>query len=226
MEYDLTGILFTPSGAEPFPAVILSHGGGDNAYGAPVVWAKSMVKWGCVCIATNYTYSAGVPVGCPGVQGEKNTRSMNILRAHKCRDILASLGCVDTNRIAAHGFSMGAFVTDGLAGDYPLQFRAASHAGGGIGNSASSTQLRQANSIRTPFQIHHGMQDTIIPFAYDMRFDSLLQAGGIPHQLCSYPKYGHMELMQDSSMFEKIRSWYTRFGLFDTVRVPKSKKIG
>jgi dienelactone hydrolase len=224
MEYDLTGILFIPSGTEPFPAVILSHGGGDNVSGAPIVWAKTMVKWGCVCIATNYTYSAGVPKGAPGTQGQKNTRGMNILRAHKCRDIVASLGCVDTNRIAAHGFSMGAYVTDGLVGEYPLQFKAASHSGGGIGHSPSATQLRQTNSIVTPFQTHHGIQDAIIPFTSALRFDSILHTNGVPQQLCSYPNYGHMELMQDSLMLERMKDWFTQYGLFNAASERNSDK--
>jgi dienelactone hydrolase len=224
IEYDLTGILFMPSGPGPFPAVILSHGGGDNVSGAPVVWAKSMVQWGCVCIAVNYSFSSGVPKGAPGVQGQKNLRSMNILRAHKCRDILASFSCVDTNRIAAHGFSMGAFTTDGLVGMYPLQFKAASHAGGGLGAPASATQLRQTNNIVTPFQIHHGVQDTIILFESAMRFDSILQANKVPHQLYSYPNYGHMELMQDSVMLERIKAWYTQYGLFDAKSARKDDR--
>jgi len=133
---------------------------------------------------------------------------MNILRAHQCRNILTSLCCVDTTRIAAHGFSMGAFVTCGLVGTYPAQFKAASQAGGGIGSSLTSTQLRQLNNMTVPYQIHHGVKDTIIPFTNAQRLDSLLTVRGIRHQLCIYPTYGHMELMLDSLMLGTIKAWF------------------
>src|SRR5216683_1403033 len=94
--YDLQGILWKPRGQGPFPAVIISHGLDNNAGNGGVPGtAREMVTWGLVCIATNYTHSAGVPIGSPGTAAEPGASQANILRAHKLLDILLGLGYVD-----------------------------------------------------------------------------------------------------------------------------------
>jgi predicted dienelactone hydrolase len=66
VRYDLAGILRKPVGSGPFPAVVLSHGSeGSAAFFAQII-APTMVQWGLVVIATNYTHSSGVPIGAPG----------------------------------------------------------------------------------------------------------------------------------------------------------------
>src|SRR5262245_52821960 len=54
--YDLQGILLKPQGPGPFPAVVISHGAGGNANAYARGVATEMVRWGLVCIATNYTH--------------------------------------------------------------------------------------------------------------------------------------------------------------------------
>src|SRR5688572_21875571 len=70
--YDLRGILLKPRGQGPFPAVILSHGGFQNAL-TMIPAATEMVTWGLVGIATNYTHATdtGAPLGSPGTDGER-----------------------------------------------------------------------------------------------------------------------------------------------------------
>ena len=67
--YDLQGILLKPRGPGPFPAVIISHENTRNA-GDMLFTARVMVPWGLVCIATNYTFAGGVPIGSPGTAAE------------------------------------------------------------------------------------------------------------------------------------------------------------
>src|SRR5262249_32921372 len=88
--YNLAGVLFKPAGAGPFPAVILSHGFGGNARGYSAMIAREMRNWGLVCIATNYTHAGGVPLGSPGTALELGASNANVMRARKCREILAS----------------------------------------------------------------------------------------------------------------------------------------
>jgi hypothetical protein len=107
--YDLEGILLKPAGTANLPAVVISHGHDGNVNIYSINIAKTMRSWGLVCIATNYTHSAGVPVGSPGDSTEPGASTANIQRARKCVEILGTLGYVDTTRIAAHGNSMGAF---------------------------------------------------------------------------------------------------------------------
>src|SRR5215207_4928249 len=119
---DLQGVLLKPRGSGPFPAVILSHGyGGTAQFGRSL--GTIMREWGLVCIATNYTHAGGVPVGAPGSASDPGASPANVIRAHAALAVLARLGYVDLARVAAHGHSMGAFVTTAFVAAYPGELR-------------------------------------------------------------------------------------------------------
>src|SRR5688572_29550256 len=82
VSFDLQGILFKPQGPGPFPAVIVSHGAGGNAAVYARGVATEMVRWGLVCIATNYTHAGGVPLGAPGTPNDPGASQANVLCAH------------------------------------------------------------------------------------------------------------------------------------------------
>jgi dienelactone hydrolase len=216
--YDLRGILLKPSGSGPFPAVIISHGAGGNANGISSGLAAEMVRWGLVCIATNYTHAGGVPIGAPGTASEPGASAANVLRARKLVDILGSLGYVDLNRLAAHGHSMGAFVTTAALGVHPDLFRAASHTAGGVRTGAlfegPAPVESQAAGIRTPYQLHHGTIDTVVALSADQRLDEILSARGAVHELIVYQGLGHPEIAQNPTMLDRVRAWYMGHGLF------------
>jgi dienelactone hydrolase len=217
--YDLQGILFKPRGAGPFPAVILSHGAGGNANAYSRGVAADMVQWGLVSIATNYTHAGGVPLGAPGSSNEPGASQANILRGHAVLEILRGLGYVDMTRVAAHGHSMGAFVTTALAGAYPFDFRVVSHTAGGVrpdtgGAEAAAPTDSQARSVRAPYQIHHGDADVVVPIAMDQRFVTLLQSGGVTHELHIYPGGSHEDVARNATVLSRVRAWYAAHGLF------------
>src|SRR5262245_35934383 len=202
--FDLQGILLKPAGGGPFGAVIISHGAGGNASALPRTLAIEMRRWGLVGIATNYTHSAGVPIGAPGTANDPGASEANIQRAHAVREILRTLSYVDQNRVAAHGHSMGAFVTTALVATYPNDFRVASHTAGGIrlqgiiaGPAPSESQARL---IRTPYQLHHGDQDEVVPIAQDQRLDAVLQSNGTSHQFHTYPGFDHAGVSTDPTV--------------------------
>ena len=129
---DLQGILLKPRGRGPFPAVVLSHGAGGNAQSYGRELGSVMRKWGLVCIAVNYTHARGVPLGAPGTLLQQGASPANAFRAHAAVTVLARLGYVDVRRVAAHGHSMGAFVTTAFVAAYPGDVRVASHTAGGV----------------------------------------------------------------------------------------------
>lgn len=217
-KYDLSGVLYKPSGAGPFPAVILSHGSDGSAGFFASLVAPTMVQWGLVCIATNYTHSSGVPIGEPGDASQPGASQANVLRAHMTFELLRRLGYVDMSRVALHGHSMGAYLDVATAGAYPADFRVGSQTGGGVrpdfivaGPAPSPTQ---ASTIRIPFQMHHGDADATVPLSYDQRFDSLLTALGVEHQLFVYSGEDHLQVRTDATMFARVRMWYTAHGMF------------
>ena len=216
--YDLAGVLYKPSGPGPFPAVLLNHGSDGSAPFFASLLAPTMVQWGLVCIAVNYTHSSGVPIGAPGDAGAPGASQANVQRAHMTHELLRRLGYVDMSRVAAHGHSMGAYLQVATAGTYPSDFRVASQTGGGVrpdfivfGPAPSPSQAR---TIQTPFQMHHGDADATVPLSYDVRFDSLLSSIGVEHQLFVYPGEDHLATRLDATMLERVRAWYAAHGMF------------
>jgi dienelactone hydrolase len=214
--FDLQGILLKPAGAGPFPAVVVSHGAGGNATAYSRGVAVEMVRWGMVAIATNYTHAGGVPLGAPGTADETGASQANIQRAHAAYEILRTLGYVDISRVAAHGHSMGAFVTAALTGAYPGDFRAASHTAGGVridGIAGPAPVEAQVRTIRASYQMHHGDRDTVVQLALDQRLDSILQAAGVVRELLVYPGADHDDVARDPVMLSRVRAWYTTHGV-------------
>jgi dienelactone hydrolase len=216
--YDLSGVLYKPSGPGPFPAVILSHGSHGSASMISSLLAPTMVGWGLVSIAVNYTHSEGVPIGAPGDEREPGASHENVLRAHMTYELLRRLGYVDMTRVALHGHSMGAWVSVVVASEYPNDFRVGSTTGGGIrpavvrrGPAPSPYQLR---GLRTPFQLHHGGADETLPVEYDERLDQLMREQGVEHQLYVYPGKGHLQVRSDPVLLARIREWYSAHGMF------------
>ena len=215
--YDLSGIVLRPSGNGPFPAVILSHGLGENVdvYARDI--AGDMVTWGLVVIATNYTHAGGVALGAPGTLADLGASEANVQRAAKLLELLARLGYVDTSRIAAHGHSAGAFVTAALAAAQPSRVRAASVTAGGAAVQHYTTQTvatseAQAQAIRVPLQLHHGDRDLVVPLPLGQRLAAILTSNGVPHELIVYPGEGH-GIGGLPAMLTSVRAWYRRHGV-------------
>ena len=216
--YDLQGVLLKPQGAGPFPAVVISHGAGGNANAYSRGIAAEMARWGLVCIATNYTHAGGVPIGAPGTLLEPGASQANVLRAHAVYEILRGLGYVDMARVAAHGHSMGAFVTTALIATYPTDFRVASHTAGGVRPDsivlAAAPTESQGRSIRTPYQLHHGDVDSVVPIEFDRRLDTMLLSVGTAHELFVYTGAEHNDVSNNPTVLGRIRTWYSNHGLF------------
>jgi dienelactone hydrolase len=218
--YDLQGILLRPAGSGSFPAVIISHGATGNATGYSLLIARTMVGWGLVCIATNYTHSSGVPIGAPGTAADPGASVANVQRARQLVEILRSLGYVDMNRLALHGHSLGAFVTTAVAAAHSDLFRAASHTAGGIAPdfipdiiAGLAPTEAQIAGIRAPYQMHHGDRDFVVPVVADQLFDAALRARGVTHQLVIYPGASHDDVRFDPVVLDRVRAWYRSNGV-------------
>jgi len=216
IEYSLRGVLFAPAGGGPFPGVVVSHGAGGSASGYSSNVARTMRGWGMVAIATNYTHAPDSIDAGSLPQGGDGASDANVLRAHKARDLLSCVPTVDMARLAAHGHSMGAFVTGQLLGTYPGDFRAASHSAGGASDQGpNATRSTVAAGIRTPYQLHHGDADMVVGIGLDRALADLLAASRTPHELREYPGYTHEQMALDATMLERVREWYRIHGVLE-----------
>ncbi|RKH05809.1 prolyl oligopeptidase family serine peptidase [Corallococcus carmarthensis] len=212
VHYVLKGIVFKPAtGTGPFPAVVISHGKGGTARGYSANVARTMVGWGLVAMGTTYTHAADAAGTLP--EGDEGASEENVLRAHKARDLLSCVGNVDFTRVAAHGHSMGGFVTGQLLGTHPADFRAASHTAGGVSAGPNSTRPDAAGNITTPYQLHHGDADTVVPLSQDQTLKSILAANGTPNALYVYAGYTHDQIPFDTTMLSRVRTWYRQHGV-------------
>ena len=214
---DLQGFLLKPRGRGPFPAVVLSHAAGGNAQSYGRELGSVMRTWGLVCIAVNYTHARGVPHGAPGTLIQQGASRANAFRAHAAVTVLARLRYVDMRRVAAHGHSMGAFVTTAFAAAYPDDIRVASHTSGGVLLDAIHREgmpfpsVAEARRIKAPYQWHHGLLDYAVPFLLDRRLDSVLTA---PHEGHIYRRLTHAQVATDPEVLARVRAWYTAHGMF------------
>jgi dienelactone hydrolase len=176
-----------------------------------------MRTWGLVCIAVNYTHVRGALLGAPGTLLQQGASPVNAFRAHAAVTVLARLRYVDVRRVAAHGHSMGAFVTTAFVAAFPADVRVASHTSGGVLLDAIHREgmpfpsVAQARRIQAPYQWHHGLLDFAVPFLFDRRFDSVLTA---PHEGHLYRRLRHAEVATDPEVLSRVRAWYTAHGLF------------
>ena len=213
VRYALEGVLFVPTGTGPFPAVVVSHGKGGTPRGYSATISRTMVGWGLVAIGVMYTHAPDVEDLGNAPDGPDGASTANVQRARKARELLACVGGVTLARVAAHGHSMGAFVTGQLLGTVPGQFRAASHTAGGVSDGPNATKRAAAEQIVTPYHLHHGDADQVVPLAFDQTLDSILAASGTPHQLHVYAGYDHQRITFDALMLSRVRSWYQTRGV-------------
>jgi dienelactone hydrolase len=196
--------------------VIISHGNRSSAGGYSLDIARVMVGWGLVCIATNYTHAGGVPIGSPGTASEAGATPNNVRRARRLVEILRGLGFVDLNRVALHGHSLGAFVSEATAGAHPDLFRAASHTAGGIAPDIAEGFApieSQIANIRAPYQMHHGERDFVVPLFADQLFASALRSRGVSHELLTYPGADHDDVRLNALVLDRVRAWYRGKGV-------------
>jgi dienelactone hydrolase len=214
VRYVLEGVLFVPpTGSGPFPAVVVSHGKGGTPRGYSATIARTMVGWGMVAIGTMYTHAPDAEDLGNAPDGPDGASPANVQRAHKTRELLACVAAAHVTRVAAHGHSMGAFVTGQVLGIHPGDFRAASHTAGGVGDGPNATKRAAAEQIVTPYQLHHGDADQVVPLALDRTLDGILTANGVPHQLRVYPGYDHQAITFDAVMLSRVRTWYQTHGV-------------
>jgi dienelactone hydrolase len=228
----LSGVLLRPESNGSFPAVILSHGLGGNAQMIAVARGREMVKWGMICIATDYTH-AGKSGGGRAGRGEvvfstAGARPENIRRALACLEILRQQNDVDPRRIAAYGHSMGAFVTIALTAAASDKIAAAAITAGGVVTdqyrAASAPPTQMAAQVRVPFLILQGATDTTVTPESSERFKQVLDGNKVPNERHVFEGVGHnLPGERTAEVNRLMREWFTRYGLLSSAQRHETK---
>jgi dienelactone hydrolase len=210
--YSLEGVLFSPAGEGPFPGVVINHGKDGTVFGYSAMMAREFMGWGMIAIGTMLGHANDAEDEGNLPPGDEGRSEGNVLRAKKAYDLLSCLPA-DPLKRAVHAHSMGGFATGQLLGTYPGLFMAASHSAGGVSLGPAATTPEAAALITTPYQLHHGDMDMVVLLMYDQELDATLEANGVPHELHVYQGYDHADIVSDPLMFERVRTWYTTYGV-------------
>ena len=116
-----------------------------------------LVKWGFVCIATDYTHAGKGGGGRGDRDGidftQADARPENIRRGLACLEILCQQKDVDPKRIALYGHSMGVFLTIALAAAAPDKVAAAAITTGGVITADYRAAFRLQQGLTFPLHL-------------------------------------------------------------------------
>jgi dienelactone hydrolase len=181
----ITGDLYTPSGKGPYPAVVLLHGCGGVSPNVPA-WAQWLQSEGYAALVVDSFQGRGLRNLCAD--------SRPLMPAVRASDVyaaaakLTSLGVVDSDRIAAMGFSHGGTVlaawrTQSTHPDVKLRALIALYPG------CSSQQLPPPNAA--PLLILAGAKDDWTPAENCQKLADAAREAGRPITIVVYPDARH-----------------------------------
>ena len=133
-----------------------------------------------VAIGTMYTHAPDADDAGNLPDGPDGASDANVACANKARELLSCVRRRGHARLAAHGNSMGAFVTGQLLGRYTGIFRAASHTSGGVSQGPERDHSPPRPGIRTPYQLHHSAADTTVALIQVPNLAQILAGNGYP----------------------------------------------
>lgn len=214
-ERSFTGYVVKPAGRGPFPAVVINHGKGGRPDQFSLNWAREMVQWGLVAICPTLTHVAGT-----AIQGQDGASAENIQRVRDCIAILGSLGCVDMQRVAVCGHSMGGFLTIGFSGAEPATVKAVAICAGGASSreGVAMPTLALAARITAPTLLLHGTIDQAVPYESSVAVKRVLDQNKVPSRHVTFVGTDHGLPTQPATkpaVLALIREWFAAQGVLD-----------
>lgn len=82
-----------------------------------------------------------------------------------------------------------------------------------MSSGPNSTRPDAAALITTPYQLHHGDADTVVPLSQDQTLNAILAASATPHELHVYASHAHDQIPFDATMLSRVRTWYRQYGV-------------
>ncbi|HVN77591.1 MAG TPA: S9 family peptidase [Terriglobia bacterium] len=237
-------LLVKPPAFDPnkkYPGLLLIHGGPQAAW--EDAWgyrwnAQIFAAHGYVVMMTNYHGSTGYGQKfVESISGDWGGAPYRDLMA--ATDYLASLPCVDRNRIGAAGASAGGYYINWIAGQTDRFKALVSHDGvydnrsmygeteelwfdewehGGVPWDKAKSYDKDSPSsfvanITTPLLIVQGALDFRVPDSQAFQLFSALQRRGVPSRLLYFPDEGHWVLKPQNSRlwYRTVLEWLDRY---------------
>jgi dienelactone hydrolase len=119
----IQGFLAKPEGAGPFPAVVVLHGCAGMFEATKQALADDLVAWGYVVLFVDSFTTRGIDHACTASAARAHSFVTGLTRtsdAYGALVFLARKAFVDPQRVAAVGFSQGAWITLAVAGPNSL----------------------------------------------------------------------------------------------------------
>jgi dienelactone hydrolase len=188
----ISGELRLPSGAGPFPAVILAHGCGGIG-GNVVAWASVLREWGYATFVVDSFGGRNLTEVCTSARTLTGTQ--RIPDAYGALRILVTHPKIDPRRVALMGFSHGGLLTMGASTAWAKETFAPS------GRPAfraflpfypyCNTVYPERERISAPVRIHSGEVDDWTPAGPCVRLVEILRASGQDATITVYPGASH-----------------------------------
>lgn len=192
----VTGIIVGPSGAGPFPAVVVSHGKGSSAQQFGLQKANAwFLPNKYFSIAPNYTHANDMACAanndCAG-SPENVRRARAAIDIAKSDELAAKIGAtIQLDRVYLYGNSMGAGVTIETAMKEPCRIRAAAISAGGLSALLTPSGAGGVQDIQVPILHLHGRTDNVVLPAEAQALEDTLEAEDKVHQMQWFTGIGH-----------------------------------
>jgi carboxymethylenebutenolidase len=174
-----------PSGTGPFPAILLLHGAGGNIGFWLEKFGPMLSRIGIACYAVHYFDRTNTSFADTAIILDGHHVPLWLETISDTLSYIAARPCVDPNRIALLGVSLGAFLSLAIATQKDV--RAVIEISGGLVQPYAA----QATSSFPPTLILHGEADPVVPVARATELNALLDHLSVPHQINLFPGEGH-----------------------------------
>jgi carboxymethylenebutenolidase len=176
-----------PSGAGPFPAVVLLHGAGPRNMGTDQFedLCAKLADHGYYTEFIEY-YSQTAPASVGNVPGMMRDFPIWLTEVQAGVAALKKNPAVNPHKIAMMGFSLGSFISLSYGSSNPSDVAAIVEYYGGLipGSDAHAASM-------PPVLIIHGDIDRIVPVSQATDLDAALTKAGRPHEMKIYPGAEH-----------------------------------
>ncbi len=176
-----------PSGAGPFPAVIMLHGAGPRDIGIKDFedLCSKLADHGYYAEFIEY-YSQTSPAIPGDTRGMVNDFPTWLDEVHAGIAAIKKNSSITSKKVAVMGFSLGANITLTYGATYPGDIAAIVEYYGGL-----APELYENAAAMPPVLILHGDADRIVPLSQAIDLDAVLTRAKRPHEMKIYPGAQH-----------------------------------